>query len=137
MLLLSIIFYFYKHCYEDTYNWSNKMTSKVDDIELPIILKSGSTDLRRQEKKLVELIENNYKGGIQYGVTYGFSNRNNTAIKLIVLNKDASVSMVKLKREKPYEWPTYQEKDKEGYVVSLEGETKQVFLKEIGYPNNP
>jgi len=56
MLLSSIIFYFYKHCYEDSYKRSYKMKSKVDDKELPIILKSGSTDLIRQEK-------NNYNGG--------------------------------------------------------------------------
>jgi len=55
MLLTSIIFYFYKHCYEDSYKKSYKMRSKVDDKELPIILKSGSTDLIRQEK--------NYNGG--------------------------------------------------------------------------
>ena len=103
----------------------------------PIILKSGSTDLRRQEKKLVELIENNYKGGIEHGVTYGFSNKTKTAIKLIALNQDESVSMVKLKREKPYPWPEYQEKNKEGYVVSLVSKKKEAFLKEVGYPNNP
>ena len=95
---------------------------------LPIVLKSGSTDLRRQEKKLVELIKNNYKDGIKQGVTYGFSNKTNTAIKLIALNQDESVSMVKLKREKPYPWPEYQEKNKDGYVVSLEGKKKEWTL---------
>ena len=113
------------------------MKNKDANKDLLIVLKSGSTDLRRQEKKLVELIKNNYKDGIEHGVTYGFSNKKKTAIKLISLNQDGSVSMVKLKREKPYPWPEYQEKNKEGYVVSLEGEKKECFLKEIGYPNNP
>ena len=113
------------------------MSIKQNNKELPILLKSGSTDLRRQEKSLTELIEKNYKGGMQLGRTYGFSNRKNTAIKFLVVNQDASVGLVKLKRTKPYPWPKYQEKGNEGYVVALEGKKKRAFLKKVGYTNKP
>jgi hypothetical protein len=114
-----------------------KAAKEEAGMGFPIILKSGATDLRRHESKLVELVKHNYQDGIKPGVTYGFSNKNKTAIKLLAVNPDASVSIVKLKREKPYVWPEYQEKGKEGYVVELEGEKKQAFLNEIGYPSNP
>jgi hypothetical protein len=111
-----------------------KETKKETGAGFPIILKSGATDLRRHESKLVELVNHNYKDGIKPGVTYGFSNKNRTAIKLVAVNRDASVSIVKLKRGKPYEWPEYHEKGQEGYVVELKGQTKQDFLDEIGFP---
>jgi hypothetical protein len=111
-----------------------KAEKEETGMGFPLVLKSGATDLRRHESKLVEVVKNNYQDGIKTGVTYGFSNRHKTSIKLVAVNPDASISIVKLKREKPYIWPEYKEKGKEGYVVELAGEKKQAFLKEIGFP---
>ena len=113
----------------------NNKDKEVIKKDIPIILKSGATDLRRQEKSLVKLVENNLDG-IKPNTLYGFSNKNNTAIKMIKINPDSSLTMIKLKRENPYPWPGYVEKGKEGYTVELNGEKKKEFLKGIGCPEN-
>ena len=100
-----------------------------------IIIKSGATDLRRQEQKLIELAEANYQGGVRENTLYAFSNKNNTTIKMIKVNSD-SITMIKVKSDKPYPWPGYVEKGKEGYTVELDGKKKSEFLKGIGCPEN-
>ena len=112
----------------------DKSVGKKNDT--PIILKSGGTDLRRQEKTLTELVENNYPGGIKKNVPYGFANKTTTTIKLVIKNSDASTIMVKVKSDKPHPWPEYKEKGQEGYTVELNGDKKKEFLKGIGCPEN-
>ena len=104
-------------------------------VDKPIVIKSGATDLRRQERTLVLLAENNYPGGIKYDVLYAFSNKNRNTIKIVEV-KEYSTIMVKIKRNTPFPWPDYIEKGKEGYTVELTGEKKRKFLKEIGCPEN-
>ena len=101
-----------------------------------IILKSGSTDLRRQERTLIKLVANNYEEGMKKNNLYAFSNTFNNTIKILKINNDNSIAMIKLKRENPFPWPEYREKGEEGYTVELTGEKKQSFLKEIGCPEN-
>ena len=112
-----------------------KNTKDVNGNDTSLVLKSGATDLRRQEKSLVKLSENNLDG-IKPNTLYGFSNKKNTAIKMIKINPDSSITMIKVKRENPYPWPEYVEKGKEGYTVELNGEKKKEFLKEIKCPEN-
>ena len=108
---------------------------EVIEKDFPLILKSGATDLRRQEKSLVKLAENNLDG-IKLNTLYGFSNKNNTSIKMIKINTDSSLTMIKVKRKNPYPWPGYVEKGKEGYTVELNGVKRSEFLKGIGCPEN-
>jgi hypothetical protein len=51
--------------------------------DYPIILKSGATDLGRQEKTLIELVKQNYRNGIHSNTLYAFSNKGNNSIKII------------------------------------------------------
>ena len=104
-------------------------------VDKPIIKKSGATDLRRQERTLVALAENNYAGGIKEDTLYAFSNKNRNTIKIVEV-KEGSTIMVKIKRKIPFPWPEYIERGKEGYTVELTGEEKKKFLKEIGCPEN-
>ena len=113
-----------------------KKTNKSKNKNLQIILKSGATDLRRQEKTLIELINNNYPDEIKPNVIYGFSNTNGNAIKLLKMNPEKSIKLLKIKGEGKYPWPEYQEKGKEGYTVSLSGKDKKKFLDLIGCPEN-
>ena len=112
-----------------------KNVKEVNENGTSLVLKSGATDLRRQEKSLIKLAENNLDG-IKPNTLYGFSNKNNTAIKMIKINPDSSLTMIKVKRLNPYPWPGYVEKGKEGYTVELDGEKKREFLKGIGCPEN-
>jgi len=102
----------------------------------PIILKSGSTDLRRQEKSLIELVNNNYPDGIVRNTLYAFSNKKNTTLKIVKVNYDNSTIMIKFKREEPFSWIEYKEKGTEGYTVELRGKEKEQFLEDIGLPEN-
>ena len=104
--------------------------------EHPLILKSGATDLRRQEKTLTELVQHNFSNGVTSNVLYGFSNRTNTSIKILKLSSDNSTLMIKIKRSKPYPWPEYKKKGEAGYVVELVGKDKKSFLKEIKCPES-
>ena len=111
---------------------------KPDTPEMPIdqlVLKSGASDLRRQEKTLSSLIEHNLEEGVKKGVTYGFCNSSNNTIKLMKANENGSISLFKIKSPEPFEWPAFQEKGKEGYTVTLEGKEKEQFLKDKGIPN--
>ena len=106
---------------------------EADEKDSIAVLKSGATDLRRGEGKLLELADNNYSGGIKKYVLYAFSNKNRNTIKIVKVKEDSTI-MVKIKRNTPFSWPEYVEKGKEGYTVQLEGEEKRKFLKEIGCP---
>jgi hypothetical protein len=112
------------------------MKNNKEAGERPIILKSGATDLRRQERTLTELAERNYPDGVKPGVLYAFSNKNNTAIKIVKVDADAGVSLLKLKRKEPYPWPEYHKKGEEGYTVALTGKKKKRFLRTIGCPED-
>ena len=109
---------------------------KKSDNESSLILKSGATDLRRQEKSLLELADRNYPEGLKANVLYAFSNKNNTSIKIVKKNSDSSTMLIKLKREKPYPWIEYKAKGTDGYTVELKGTNKKQFLREIEYPEN-
>jgi ribosomal protein S1 len=85
---------------------------------------------------LAELAAKNYLEGVKPGVLYAFSNKNNTAIKIVKVNQDKSMTLLKLKRNEPYPWPEYHKKGEEGYTVELNGEKKKEFLKIIGCPND-
>lgn len=102
----------------------------------PLVIKSGTTDLRRSERTLTELAEKNYSEGLKVDTLYAFSNKSKSTIKIVKLNNDASITMIKLKREKPYPWIAYKEKGTDGYTVELNGTEKRKFLKEIGCPEN-
>lgn len=112
------------------------MKNKNNKEETPIILKSGATDLRRQERTLTELAERNYLEGVKHGVLYAFSNKNNTTIKIVKVHTDESITLVKLKRNEPFPWPEYHKKGETGYTVPLTGEKKKEFLKLIGCPGD-
>ena len=103
-----------------------------------VILKSGSSDLRRGEKSLIKLIVNNYHEGFRINYLYAFINDDNTAIKLVKKNTDDTIALMKLKREKAftYPWPEYQPKGQEGYTKTLTDEEGSSFLKSIGCPEN-
>jgi hypothetical protein len=103
--------------------------------DYPILLKSGATDLRRQEKTLIELVKQNYRNGIQSNTLYAFSNKTNKAIKILKVNQDTSTILVKVKRENGFSWPEYHNKQEEGYTVELKDEKKKDFLKIIGINN--
>jgi ATP-dependent 26S proteasome regulatory subunit len=109
---------------------------KSKKIESPIILKSGATDLRRQEKTLAELADRNYEEGIKPGILYAFSNKTNTVVKLIRMNEDLSITLLKVKRSAPYPWPDYHKKGDPGYTVELTGEKRKQFLDIIGCPDD-
>ena len=96
-----------------------------------IVIKSGATDLRRQERKLIELAEKCFDG-IEQNTLYAFSNKNNTAIK----SASNSVTMIKVKRDTPYPWTEFKEKGERGYAVELSGKSKKKFLKTIGCPED-
>jgi len=98
-----------------------------------LILKSGATDLRRQETALTKIIEQHYSGGVKNNVYYGFSNKNNTTIKLLKINPDTSTVLVKLKHNGRYSWPEYKEKGENGYTVTLTAGEKKDFLNSIGF----
>ena len=100
-----------------------------------LIIKSGASDLRRQEKTLSSLIEHNIQEGIKTGVTYGFCNSSQNTIKLMKVEGNGDITLLKSKSHEPYEWPAYQEKGKDGYTVTLEGEEKKKFLDDNGVPN--
>ena len=108
-----------------------KNKDTIADCDTPLILKSGATDLRRQEKTLMNLVQQHYPDGMKNNVFYGFSNTSKTAIKLLKIKTDASVMLVKLKRDAPYPWPEYRENG--GYTVTYSGEAKRDFFKQIGY----
>jgi hypothetical protein len=112
------------------------MKTNKEISENKIILKSGATDLRRQERTLTELAERNYLDGVKPGVLYAFSNKNNNAIKIVKVNSDTSISLLKLKGEEPYPWPEYHKKGEKGYTVALTGKKKKQFLQIIGCPEN-
>ena len=111
-----------------------KQENNITDY--PVILKSGSSDLRRQEKTLIKLINSNYQEGIQNNNLYAFSNTANNAIKILKINNDNSIKILKLKRSEPFPWPEYKKKGEAGYTVELTGEKKKEFLKIIGCPEN-
>ena len=108
-----------------------KSKKTINNYNCPLILKSGATDLRRQEKALTNLIEQKYPKGIKNNFIYGFSNKNNTAIKLLKTKPDTSIILIKLKRNKPYPWPEYM--DNGSYIVTYTGEKKKIFLKKLGF----
>jgi hypothetical protein len=103
--------------------------------DFPLILKSGATDLRRQEKTLIELVKQNYRNGIQSNTLYAFSNKNNNTIKILKVNPDTSTMLVKIKGEKSFLWPEYHAKGDKGYTVELKDEKKKKFLETIGINN--
>jgi hypothetical protein len=103
--------------------------------DFPLILKSGATDLRRQEKTLCELVKHNYPNGIQHNTLYAFSNKNNNTIKILKVNPDTSTMLVKIKRKNQFSWPEYHAKGGESYTVELRDEKKKCFLETIGITN--
>jgi len=120
---------------------SNKVKKGNEDkhkinTDSPLILKSGASDLRRQEKTLVKLIADNYQGGIKKNNLYGFSNGTTNVIKILKINEDNNITMLKLKRGKPFPWPPYKEKGTDGYTITLVDEKKKMYLNEIGCPEN-
>ena len=102
----------------------------------PLVLKSGSTDLRRQEKTLIKLVNDNYSEGIKGNTIYGFCNSYCNTIKLMKINENNSVILMKIKSDKGFSWPEYKEKGENGYTVELTGDNKNQFLKDIGCPVN-
>ena len=108
----------------------SKDTKTISDCTL--ILKSGATDLRRQERALTDIIEQHYPDGIKDNVYYGFSNKSKTTIKLLKNNPDTGTVLVKLKHNGRYSWPEYQEKGENGYTVTLTGVKKRDFLNKLG-----
>ena len=111
------------------------VVEKDTHIDNPIVIKSGATDLRRGEGKLLELAEKNYSERIKEDTLYAFSNKNNNTVKIVKVKEDSTI-MVKIKRNTPFLWPEYVEKGKEGYTVELTGQEKKEFLREIGCPEN-
>jgi hypothetical protein len=103
--------------------------------DFPLILKSGATDLRRQEKTLIELVKQNYPDSLQHNTLYAFSNKNNNTIKILKVNYDTSTMLVKIKRKNPFSWPEYHAKGNEGYTVELRDEKRKDFLETIGITN--
>lgn len=108
-----------------------KGTIAISDC--PLILKSGSTDLRRQERALTKIIEQNYSEGVKENVIYGFSNKSNTTIKLLKINPDTSTMLIKLKRKIPYPWLEYEQKGMNGYTVTLDNKKKKDFFNKIDF----
>jgi len=111
------------------------MNMTKNDIH-PLILKSGSTDLRRQEKTLIKLVNDNYSEGIKENSIYGFCNSYCNTIKLMKINEINSVILMKIKFNKRLSWPEYKKKGENGYTVELTGDNKKKFLKDIGCPVN-
>ena len=110
-----------------------KNKCNITDSDCPLILKSGATDLRRQERALTKIVEQNYSEGVKTNVLYGFSNKSNTTIKLLKINPDSSTMLIKLKRNIPYPWFEYEQKSMNGYTVTLAGEKKKEFLEKIDF----
>ena len=95
----------------------------------PIILKSGATDLRRNEKSLISFIEVNLNGGVKTDTLYGFCNSKRDTLKLFKIEKNGDTMLLKTKTKSVYPWPDYKPKGEEGYTITLNGKDKTKFLK--------
>ncbi|GHV92494.1 hypothetical protein AGMMS50268_29970 [Spirochaetia bacterium] len=97
-----------------------------------LIIKSGTTDLRRGAKQLATdsktRMGNPHDGNIR-----AYANRFKTTVKL-VQEKQEGTTLVTMSYNKPVEWPEYQPPDKEGHTVTLNGKEKDKFLEERNCP---
>ena len=114
-------------------------TKKTDskDSEDVLILKSGATDLRRNENTLGELVRRNYPKGIEPNATYAFANKSQTTIKITKTYPDNTVMILKVKRDKQFDWVDYVKKGEEGYIVELRGKDRDNFHKKNNIPKLP
>ena len=117
---------------EDQISSDNNNKSNKSNDEL--VVKTGASDLRRQEKTLSSLINTHYEEGVKTDVTYAFCNSARNTIKLMTVDEKGDILLVKAKTGGQYQWPEYKEKGKEGYTLTLKGERKNQFLDTIGSP---
>jgi hypothetical protein len=111
-----------------------KPTTNTNCIEPALIIKSGATDLRRGATKLFN--DNITKiGNPKNGDVWAYANKPKTTVKL-VMKKPDNTCMVTVHYKQPVDWPEYQPSDKPGHTVTLQGNEKEKFLKDIGCPKD-
>jgi hypothetical protein len=102
-----------------------------------LLIKSGATDMRRNEKSLGKMLKERMCEEIKANSLYAFANKNVNIVKVVHYKEDGSVSLFKNHAEsKIAEWPKYQEKGNAGYTIRLTGKEKNNFLKSIGCPKD-
>ncbi|GHU97929.1 hypothetical protein FACS189483_05170 [Spirochaetia bacterium] len=99
-----------------------------------LIIKSGTTDLRRGAKQLATdsktKMGNPHDGNIR-----AYANRFKTTVKL-VQEKPEGTTLVTMNYNKPVEWPEYQPPEKPGHTIALNGKEKDAFLEERNCPKS-
>ncbi|GHT83206.1 hypothetical protein FACS1894137_03750 [Spirochaetia bacterium] len=109
-----------------------EITVKPPTSDANLIIKSGTTDLRRGAKQLATdsktRMGNPHDGNIR-----AYANRFKTTVKLVQEKPDGT-TLVTMSYNKPVEWPEYQPPDKEGHTVTLNGKEKDTFLEERNCP---
>ena len=108
----------------------------ADCNEIPLIIKSGATDLRRSGRTLLDLVANHYPEGVKLNTPYFFCNKSRTTIKMAEKLSGGNYITVIRNSDVPVEWLPYVEKGNMGYTVEYRGEDRSKFLKETGFPSD-
>jgi hypothetical protein len=124
---------------------SERKTKTVPSIIAPtnsipepaIIIKSGATDLRREEKALSKIITGNMEENILSCNMYAFANKTAKIVKVIKQNPDGSTTMYKKHSDNQIlQWPEFKEKNEAGHKITLKGDKRKEFLGKIGCPED-
>jgi hypothetical protein len=110
---------------------------KAISADPALVIKSGTTDLRRGDKALTALIKKQTGMGIGPDVILGFANEKSSSVKLVQHNSNESVTMTKKHYPQGLpNWPKYVEINKPGHIVVFHGKEKKTFLDNLGLNNN-
>ncbi|MDR1901825.1 MAG: hypothetical protein LBQ88_06020 [Treponema sp.] len=112
---------------------SMPVKTKAIAMDPVLVLKSGTTDLRRGDRSLTALMEKRTSMKAGPDVILGFANEKSASIKLVHHNSDESVTMTKKHYPQGIpNWPEYKEIDKPGHFVVFKGKEKKAFLDDLG-----